>query len=198
MSSRPTIFLDLDGVIVDFNLPVMKYHRAVLDSEAKYPSGYLWDIVGATNSVRQDRGYDPLTPSQFWDALPFSFWKKLKPYEYAHHFIEMLDAIGTVYIATTPTKSTSSLAGKYSWIKSNLHASFRERFFIGRPKHLLANPDAILIDDNDANCRDFRYYGGRAILVPRAWNEKGHLADGHPYDHVMDELRDMLGIKQCN
>jgi 5'(3')-deoxyribonucleotidase len=197
MSSTPTIFLDLDGVITNFHLPIMNLYKAKMDSEADYPHEFLWNIVGATNKLRAKWGGSQLTQAEFWDPLPFSFWKKLKKYEYADHFISMLEEIGEVSILTSPTKSTSCLSGKYSWIKSNL-PRYKRKFFIGAPKHDLAHPNAILIDDRDKNCEDFVAAGGRSILVPRPWNNRGHLTNGHPYDHVMDELRDMLEIKQCN
>jgi 5'(3')-deoxyribonucleotidase len=197
MSSTPRIFLDLDGVIVNFHLPVMNRYDAKMDSEADYPHEYLWDIVGATNKLRDEWDGTPLTPAQFWDPLPFSFWKGLEMYEYADHFISMLEEIGDVHLATSTTKSTSCVAGKYSWIKANL-PRFRKKFFIGASKHALAHSNAILIDDRDKNCEDFVVAGGRAILVPRPWNKLGHLTYGHPYDWVMDHLRDMLGIKRCN
>ncbi len=58
--------------------------------------------------------------------------------------------------------------------------------FIGGKKHLLAHKDALLIDDRDENVAEFRHAGGKAILIPRPWNNQRCHTDANGNFNVDD------------
>jgi 5'(3')-deoxyribonucleotidase len=187
------IFLDMDGVLVDFVLPAMRMHGADLTSEYHYPDGFNWDVVGATNYIRgRDHigYYYPQTVSyeDFWKALGFQWWSSLKPYPWAGLFIQELEKYGSVRLATSAATSECA-AGKYTWVKKNL-PQYLDKLHIGCCKSDFAQDGALLIDDRDKNCDDFIAAGGMAILVPRPWNKRGYHED--PYEVVMDQLKRLV------
>jgi 5'(3')-deoxyribonucleotidase len=184
------IFLDMDGVIVDFHLPALRMHGADLTSEYHYPDGFGWDIVGATNYIRdRDNPRDPyalrVSEKDFWKALGFQWWSSLKPYPWAGLFIQELEKHGSVRLATSAVTSECA-AGKYAWVKKNL-PQYLDKLHMGCCKSDFAQGGALLIDDRDKNCKDFIEEGGEAILVPRPWNKRGY--HENPYEVVMDQLR---------
>ena len=188
MNLKPKIFVDLDGVIVDFVLPVMARYGASIEGEAFYPLGFGWDVVGATNMIRGNRGLKPLSNTEFWDGLNYDFWLNLRCYPLAPQFLQALESVGDVYFATSPTLSSECVAGKFDWIKRQFRHMIR-RFFIGADKSVFAGPNAILIDDRDKNVDEFREAGGQAFLIPRPWNRAGHCQlPRHPFDHVVSTL----------
>jgi len=192
MSTKLKIFLDMDGVIVDFVMPAMAMHNAEITGETAFPKGFGWDILGATNKIRKDRGFNKLSASQFWNALGYSFWANLRPYPLAFRLISRLETVGDVYFATSPTLSGACFAGKYDWVRHNL-PHLKRKLIITADKTVLATANSILIDDRDRNVDDFIECGGQAILVPRPWNNYGpYPCNKHPYDVVLEKLRKLL------
>jgi hypothetical protein len=181
------IFLDMDGVIVDFNLPAM-LANGVKSSESKYPVECGWSIVDACNTLRRNRSLPPLSSTTFWGNLDYDFWRNLPLHPLADKFVKCLETVSDVYLATTPTLSSECVAGKYNWVKEHF-PHLRAKLFICTHKELFADANSILIDDRDKNCEDFFEAGGQAILVPRAWNRRGYHTD--PYKVVLDELEEI-------
>ena len=77
---------------------------------------------------------------------------------------------GEVVLMTSPCDTEGSVSGKVEWIRRELPA-YSRRFFVGPCKHAAAGPGKVLIDDHDANVDMFKSHGGRAVLVPRPWNQ---------------------------
>jgi len=190
MNSKPTLILDLDGVIIDFVRPAMALHSGGIATEADYPPDCQWNIVRATNRVRKQNGFGPVTPAHFWSSLDYDFWMNLKMYPFAQAFVETLGGFGDIHIATAPILSSECVAAKFDWINMYLPA-YSRKHSIGADKSVMANSNSVLIDDRDKNCKDFIEAGGHAILVPRPWNKRVG-TKGHPYDVVIDELRGIL------
>jgi 5'(3')-deoxyribonucleotidase len=86
------------------------------------------------------------------------------------HLAARLVGQENVCIATSPTKCPESLAGKLDWIHRVMPPWMHRQYAITPRKHLLARPDALLIDDVEANIERFEAGGGRGVLVPRPWN----------------------------
>jgi len=63
------------------------------------------------------------------------------------------------------------------WVKEHLSRYYKQLIITMAPKHLLAKPDTLLIDDKDENVEGFWDAGGKAILVPRPWNSNHKLSD---------------------
>ena len=167
------VFLDLDGVLVDF---VGGVHAALnLPYEYnKYPyKKGKWNMLG-------DMG------GEFWDGqFPFSlvngfcnqeFWRTLDWLDdgqrMLYGWVDIMGKFDDITILTTPMPNPDSWTGKYLWIKENMPAKFLKNTIMLRgSKALLAGPDTLLIDDKDENIVEFVAAGGHGILVPRPWNE---------------------------
>lgn len=186
---RPKIYVDLDGVIKNFNLPAMAWHGAFITKEAYYPVRFQWDIVGATNYLRERRGMLPLSASEFWNSLDYGFWVNLRMYDHALDFLGVLDGIGDVYFATSPTLSSECVMGKFDWVKRHFRDRLRN-LYIGAAKEGFAKPGSFLIDDRDENVDNFIACGGQAFLLSRPWNRGGYVDD--PYTEVISALQSSL------
>jgi len=187
--TRPKIFIDMDGVIVNFTVPALRKHGVTIRDESEYPADCEWDILQACNKLRGQQSLTPLTAPEFWDALDYDFWYDLPLYSLAYAFVKHLEQWGDIYFATTPTLSSDCVAGKYDWVKKHF-PEYRSKMFICAHKEMLAGPNTILIDDRDKNCEAFDEAGGIAIPVPRPWNNFEHDPENlHPYDHVFAILR---------
>lgn len=187
------IFVDMDGVIVDFNTAALCTNCAAIGGEDEYPEECGWDILKACNKIRHSYSgvgrLPPITADEFWGALDYDFWYDLQPYPVAQTFIKYLEFWGDVYIVTAPARSTDCVAGKYSWIKEHF-PDYRRKLIICTHKELLADKNSILIDDRDKNCEAFEKAGGFVVPVPRPWNNFEIDEEfPHPYDKVCKEVR---------
>lgn len=160
---RPdTLFLDLDGVLVNFVGAALKLHNATLPMR-----DVRWDFctqIGFVQGVN-----DPL----FWADMNFNFWANL---ELTSEALELLDGLERIFddriaLMTSPCLTMGSVEGKVAWIAKNL-PRYRRRYFVGPVKHLAAGPGKLLLDDHDLNCAKFAVAGGVAITVPRPWNDR--------------------------
>lgn len=179
------IFVDLDGVLIDFVTVAMRMCGAYVP-ENEYPENCGWDILKATNIIRDRKGLTPISKQYFWDGLDYGFWRSLKCYPGAREFVNTLESYGEVFFATSPTLSSECVAGKYDWVKDHF-PDYRRKLIIATSKHVLADEESVLIDDRDRNCSKFISAGGRAILVPRPWNILGHTP--YTYNFVYSLLR---------
>ena len=155
------VFLDLDGVLVDFVNGACKLHGVnnpylSVDNLGKYEICDLIDIP----------------PSKFFASMGHDFWANL---EWLPDGKEIIDAIlkyvkpEQVTLLTSPIKTLGCTSGKMDWIEKNV-PKWRRSFLIGPGKHKIAGPGKLLIDDYDKNVDEWVTHGGRAIQVPRAMN----------------------------
>jgi 5'(3')-deoxyribonucleotidase len=157
-----TVFLDMDGVITDFNKSVCEQFNLPYPPQVYY---FFPEIRPQVNA--------------FCDRL---FWQNL---EWMHDGRDILRAITElfepekVYLLTKIMPNVESASGKMIWIQNNLPVYFSRVIItsLGVPKSFMARPDVLLIDDNDKFVNEFREVGGKAILVPRPWNTSCSLAD---------------------
>jgi 5'(3')-deoxyribonucleotidase len=198
MNNDWTICLDLDGVIIDFVTPFMRWWGVIIEEDDEYPQEYKWDVKGAIVHKLYLQGtptgaveVEEMSNSTFWNATPVSFWRDLKPYEDAINFVDWLEEQPCdIYIATAHTNGACA-AAKFEWLEEHI-PGYWDRVMVGHPKHLLAGPRTILIDDRDKNCEDFRDAGGLAILCPRPWNEGYHAASS--FNQFTGERRPVYNV----
>ncbi len=171
-----TIFLDMDGVIVDFVGGVNKRMGIPKDT---IPTKWAWV---------EDYGFT-LDQVNSWCTL--DFWANL---EWMHDGRDILRAIMNtvglekVYLLTAPMPNLESASGKMMWVSGNLPICLKRTIIVQAPKSLLANPNTLLIDDKDENVEKFVTAGGNAILVPRPWN-KGYKNSDVSSQIVEQELK---------
>ena len=181
-----TVYLDLDGVLVNF-LGGLHKSLGVSYSYENYPYE-----KGKWNMLTDIKGFDdiPATFEQCNDCCTISFWQNL---EWMHDGYNILTAIeykfapARIYLLTTPMPNYESPTGKWLWIQDNMSMYLKRTIITQAPKHLLARPDTLLIDDKDENVDGFREAGGKALLVPRPWNH-AHLQTDRTVEVVKEFL----------
>lgn len=134
-----TIFLDLDGVIADF--------------ETHAQNGQKYD----------DRGH------LIRDELDTDWWQTIPAFDGAHDFYKTLRTKAAVKFLTAPMLNSDCHKGKADWVQSfaSKQGKWAINDLIicpSRDKYFLAGPDRILIDDRISNIRDWEAAGGIGIL----------------------------------
>ena len=122
-------------------------------------------------------------PSSFWALLPrsnlFSVLKSL-----------LCNGCVDSYIITyAPTPAV--MEGKLRWVEVHLPEVDVDRIIFTSKKHLLAQPDRILIDDRECYVDAWRQATGvhnSAILIPQPWNS------GEAVPHPDIYLRKLIAI----
>ena len=187
-----TVFLDVDGVMVDF---IGGLHRA-MDAPYSYdPYPYkkgLWNMLDAIRPF----DFTPIVPSfEECDACcTQEFWANLKWMHDGCDILRLTTNIfnpDDIFLLTTPMPNVGSASGKVEWIRKNLPAYKDKIFITTASKSTVASPDTLLIDDRDKNVEDFRAAGGHAILIARPWNKLHMIADQtvDSFKHSIDILR---------
>jgi 5'(3')-deoxyribonucleotidase len=206
-SQKKTLLLDLDGVLIDMVVPLMRWWGVCIGSEEQYPQQFGWDVQGAIAHLLNQRGrmrraiaLRNMPKEVFWHAPPRSFWRELQPYPMALDFVKFLESGPfDIYILTAHANADCA-AAKLDWIDEHL-PRYWNRVLLGHPKHVTATPQSILIDDCTKNCEEFTAAGGTAILCPRPWNKRWGEPDcfmvadtGRPeYNVVTKDLHDIMG-----
>lgn len=186
------IFIDMDGVLCDITTPVLRLHgREELIERWPVGTYYLHEAM-------------QLTAAETWKPVNeagTSFWAELPRYEWAEQLVALCESLAgeqCVKIATAPTDSHLSAAGKVIWLQRHFGGRFADprRYMMGGEKALLAAPFRILVDDNDENVSLFRAKGGQAVLVPQPWNAMHHTKWNDPkakFRYVREELHRLAG-----
>lgn len=167
------IFLDLDGVIVDFANGIIDWYN--LNCSPK--DFKKWnDVFKFFNGTEHD----------FWNNLTDDFWVNLNFTKEAKTILTLLEDFKPC-ILTSP--GWTGAGGKQKWLRKNLPKYFKEeRYLIGPAKHYLAHAFSLLIDDSENNVEKFREAGGNAILVPRPWNSLRDKED-KLFQHIAKEFK---------
>lgn len=181
------IFLDADGILVNFMQGVFDHYRC--ESPHKDGERSDWDLFKLINKCE----------NEFWhNVADEDFWANLKKTPEADEIVELaIDTVGVDQIAilTAPPKSNRSAAisGKLKWFEKN-YPHLAHNVIPTHQKHFCAGIYSYLIDDNDKNCEKFAQWGGEAWLFPRPWN-----ANFHKQATAMRDLEtDLQVIKKQN
>ena len=182
---KPVIFLDMDGVLVDFISGACRLHsRDPEEVIANWPRN-VWDICQVLD----------IPENEFWFSIDRSgegFWMSLEQTSWAGKLVHLVKELSSEwYVVTAPSRSPSCSSGKVKWLQSFFGPTFH-RFIFTRHKHLLANPNTILIDDNPENIDHFVEAGGQGILFPACHNSLYALA-ADPIPHIQSHLGELYG-----
>lgn len=174
-----TIFLDMDGVLVDF---VGGAHR-----EHGRQNAYVMDPNEHRWNIEEIWG---ITTKQFWNPLKRKgFWLELDKTPEADQIVELaIRTVGVrnVAICTSPSLDANCVPEKREWVKKYYPQLVNSMIF-AHNKYFLAAKERILIDDRDRNINDWEEYGGHGILVPRQWNDEWVYKD-HAFEAVEKQL----------
>ena len=136
------IYLDLDGVITDFDKAFESLGQGTPEEVHKRGGdSFFYALVGGA-------GLD------FWSKMEWTpdgklLWNFLKPY----HPI----------ILSAPINNFDSINGKKIWVKRNL-GNVQLILKKSKEKKELATPNSILIDDRPSNIQSWKEHGGIGIL----------------------------------
>lgn len=159
-----TVYVDLDGVLVNFVGGALAAHGAGID---RLITGewYIHKWLG-------------ITAQEFWAPVRgHDFWRNL---EWLPDGWDILNEVmakvpkNHIWLLSTHSDDEGSCSGKYAWVRKYL-PGLRRKLILTPSKAPMARPGSFLIDDCDANVEAFRKAGGEAMLVPRPWNS------GHAY-----------------
>lgn len=157
------IFVDMDGVITQFSEGVLELfglHPGKADEIKDW--GQVHDVIGVTEE-------------QMWDRINGAgpgWWANLRPYPWMDSLFRKIEETAPFTILTTPSRDSSSAAGKVEWLKKHLGSDFRD-YVLAPRKYNLAGPlGHVLIDDRDHNCDLWVEGGGSAIVFPMGYNTR--------------------------
>lgn len=158
------VFLDMDGVLVDFVSSVNKL------------MGIPENIPATTRNWWENYN---ITFEQVNKYCTIDFWENLAWLPDGKKILTaVLDKFpqDQVYLLTTPMPNNGSWTGKYNWVKKHLPLFEKQLIITLASKDIFADPDTLLIDDYDKNIEKFKAAGGNGCLVPRPSNKDAHLA----------------------
>ena len=172
MAAGWDIYLDIDGVCVDFIGPALALVNLEADTlltrwARDFPGDFYPEAL--LGIPRQDFFLEI-------DRHGADFWRGLPAYPWFNALHQGLGVYGEVLFLTAPTGYPDCLAGKYQWLCDSFGQGFDNCIFTSH-KARLAHPRAILIDDSDANIQQFRDRGGQGLVFPQMWNSAGACAD---------------------
>ncbi len=155
MENKPRVFLDLDGVIVNFAQGVIDLYKL----SCKFEDLTHWGAI---------LEYSGKTPAEFWGGLTEDFWYGLRMFPEAKMLLDLLKPYNPC-ILTSP--SYISAGARQQWIRLWMSDYFQDgRYLIGPAKKYVAREGALLIDDSPDNITAWRKAGGEGFLFPRPWN----------------------------
>ena len=159
------LYVDLDGVLVDFIGGWMDHHSI----ENRKPVT-KWNFG-------EDYGLDRKDFYKSITSLPISFWSNLNPTTWAFELIdrlsEAMDSFGCDKIMfLSHSVSEDCRIGKQLWVNKHFPQLGDSLITVSdsKLKAKFANENCTLIDDKFENCVDFAKSGGRSFLFARPWN----------------------------
>ena len=177
------IFLDMDGVLVDFVRGCFDVFHVPDQPVGKY------EFFGS-------KEFPPTFP-EVNEKCDREFWRNLEWTDDGRKILELVEQFwppnvlpldGEIFLLTHPMPNVESWTGKYEWVTKNLPL-YREKLTVTRNcKSAFAAPNHVLIDDKEQNIEAWVWAGGKGILVPRPWN---FLRNVNTLDFIRGELFDI-------
>jgi 5'(3')-deoxyribonucleotidase len=171
------LFLDLDGVLIDFQKRALEFHNASIDWDAPENKGQF--AMDKILGISMNAFWEPLNTFEFWEEMDWMPDGK-EILDICEHYCD------NICLLTSPSAKPESSYGKTKWIRQEL-PRYKRKFLIGCSKEFCARPNAHLVDDRTENVASFTKAGGHGFLLPRPWNE-----DHHKEDLMFDLLKTYL------
>lgn len=163
------IYLDMDGVLVDFIGGALKIHGWTRESYLRAMTLGEWDLVKPMG----------MTEDEFWGPIHNAgerFWVDLRPLPWINEIIDLAKSLGDLWIMTSPTGHPTSYSGKIQWLQNWFGREFN-RIILTSEKHFLAQENTLLIDDREETVQNFAKAGGDAVVFPTLHNSLYCYAD---------------------
>jgi 5'(3')-deoxyribonucleotidase len=160
------LFLDLDGVLVDFVGGWCKLYNV----DYPYNDPKMLGIFYFTNFTKVEKP---------WEKTDEEFWANLQPMPDMERILRIIENFFTpedVCILSSPA-GKGSMEGKFRWVAKYL-PQYKKQFLFGSTKEFAACPKRLLVDDANHNYDAWIKEGAPAILLPRPWNRL-HFAEDH-------------------
>jgi hypothetical protein len=195
MKNRWINFVDLDGVIVNYDKALLKAFGYEINNSIKQKlidGEDVCSILGIhwSKAVEQTGN------------IGHEHWVQMEPYPWTFDLIDSLKKYGEVAFLTSTGRHFSPAAqGKQEWIRQKFNT---HNAIIAKEKFYMAKPNALLIDDDEGNRKtpqesnvvNFEKWGGNSFLWP---NANKMLYNHIKYEDVKKELIDkIIKIKTDN
>jgi 5'(3')-deoxyribonucleotidase len=172
------IFLDLDGVIVDYVPGIAAFFGMPVDElYGKWPPG-VYEICHALG-----KGKDVW--AEVWDA-PETTWSEMPEFPWSRTLFEKCNETAETFILTSPINSGTCVSGKVKWIHSFAGRDYR-KYILTHFKYNCARWDHVLIDDREYNVGLWEKEGGEGILFPSHGNRLYQMK-ADPMSYLLPEL----------
>jgi 5'(3')-deoxyribonucleotidase len=189
--------LEITALYLDVDEVVVKWVDAALRLTGHDPDDVyrLWDTI-------DPRPWDMFevihtSANRTWRAIDEAgapFWANLEPFPWADELLTLCRSYAETTMLTSPSKHSSSHAGKADWMANYFGRDFRD-YLLGSCKHRVAHPGALLVDDSPKNCAAFVKAGGHALLFPGIGNDL-HALRHDPMPHVRQQLARLFNRQQ--
>lgn len=173
---KPKLYLDLDGVFVDFMKGIhTACNKKYSYQDYPYTKGEFNALVEDPNGISWTE-INKVANRSFWATLPWM-------YDGIPMFAEILRITQEhlkPHILTKPIRRLDCPDGKKDWVYAAMPEVSADKVHVSRkPKQMFCgSPDDLLVDDCEANVDAWIAKGGEAILVPRHWNRLHKISNG--------------------
>lgn len=151
-----TLYLDLDGVLADFDKAACK----LLNTTNIYKYEFIWG------------------PAKFWEKLSAdcAFFAELEPTADCFDLLEAVDALDPVILTALPRTDAEDVAKqKRNWVGDNLGWNYKVITCQTKDKPDYCKPGDILVDDRAVNRDAWLAKGGTYIVHTTAERTIGTL-----------------------
>lgn len=153
------LFLDMDGVIVDFLAGLEALLNKPRNADAEADGAYNLELLFDCDFATIDRAIQT-TPG---------FWYNLPPLPGLQGWRDLFPLFNSVHILSHPWSYPECYAEKVRWCMK--HLGLRpEQVILTAEKHLLSAPGRLLVDDAVANCHAWASCGGPVVCYPTRQN----------------------------
>ncbi len=158
---RPRVFVDMDGVLANFNKAASQVFGLWYPSEpAALHYNWVFEQYGRQHQreLPHEEFIDVLRGrTEFWATMGFYWWARRLTHHLSAQQYEW-------YILTHCIDDPGCPFGKHTALKRHFGESIIKRTFMTfGTKHQMCRPGDVLIDDADKNCVAWRQAGGVAF-----------------------------------
>lgn len=186
MTKKPTVLVDVDGVLADFIGPYLDVIHTLTGrryTREQVTSWSVTDALGLSDEEHHALGHHVVSTPGFCASLPVL--------PDARDGIERLRSVAEVYIVTSPWKGRHWAGERLEWLRE--HFGINERHVVQcRAKHLVHGD--VLVDDRTSTVQE--WYEARGG-VPVLWDTPHNRLDEKPvYMHHTSSWNAVVWLAQ--